>query len=57
MRVSLNRRGFGGIVVVVVVVAERAGMGVVLVGVTRIGVSASGVEVVLRLRTDKIEGK
>lgn len=44
MRVSLSRRGFGG-VSVVVEVAEGGGMGVVLVAVTRIGVSASGVEV------------
>jgi hypothetical protein len=50
---SLARRGFGGVVVVV-------GSGTVLVGVMRTGGSMSGVEeevVVLRLRTDKIEGK
>jgi hypothetical protein len=48
---SLARRGFGGVVV---------GRGTVLVGVIRTGVSTSSVEklvVVLRLRTDKIEGK
>jgi len=53
MAESLARRGFGGVVVV--------GTGMVLVGVKRTGGSTSGVEavvvVVLRLRTDKIEGK
>ena len=55
MRESLARRGFGGVVLV--------GRGTVVVGVMRTGCSTSGVEVeevvvvvVLRLRTDKIEG-
>jgi len=43
---SLARRGFGGVVV---------GRGTVLVGVKRTGVE--GVVVMLRLWTDKIEGK
>jgi hypothetical protein len=51
-RESLARRGFGGVVVVC--------RGRVVVGVMRTGCSTSGVEVelvvVLRLRTDKIEG-
>jgi hypothetical protein len=57
MRESLTRRGLGGVVVLV-------GRGIVVVGVMRTGDSAIGVDVeveevvvVLRLRTDKIEGK
>ena len=57
MRESLARRDLGGVVVVV----DR---GIVVVGVMRTGCSMPGVEieveevvVVLRLRTDKIEGK